>query len=73
MGVEGSGRRIGSGLYIFAGLASEEKPNNTKKTYEKLVVEKKERRKLILVESDPSNHDRRTEDPTVGRIGGDME
>ena len=67
------GRRIGSGSYIFSGLASKEKPINIEETDEKPVGEKKERQKPLSSESASSIHGHTIEDPTAGGNQGDVD
>ena len=59
------GRRIGSGSYIFSGLASKEKPINIEETDEKPVGEK-ERQKPLSSESASSIHGHTIEDLMAG-------
>ena len=64
-------RRIGSGSYIFSGLASKEKPISIEETDEKPVGEK-ERQKPLSSESASSIHGHTIEDSTTGSNQGDV-
>ena len=69
---EDSRTRIGSGSYIFLGLASEEKLHNIEKTYGNPVGEMVERQKLLSLKSASIDLERSLNDPTASSFLDDV-
>jgi hypothetical protein len=60
-------------LYIFGGLAPEQKPHDTERSRGNTIEAKKERQKPLLAESAPSNHNHMMNHPTDTKNWGDVD